>query len=154
MKLILFISTFFFLSCSTENTIKLQFDESDSGYYFIIWTLDSSKFSNDLSKPVNFDNNKVAYLNYLLRDSLNFKPFNLKGEDISMRIKNFMGNEFYMEFYNPTNDEYEEHPNWDTYYLDKLPINERARLQQKGYKFEDDIIKQKLIQLGKYQNNK
>jgi hypothetical protein len=125
--------------------------ENESGHYFIIWTSDTSKFSNDLSKPINFDRNKVVYLTYRLRDSLGIKPLNSKGEDISKRLKNFMGNEFYMDFYNPTNDEYREHPNWDKYYLEKRPGVEKTRLQSKGYKFEDDVIKQELIKLGKYQ---
>jgi len=150
MSNIIFIFAFLLLGCSTNNTVKLQLNEDESGHYFIIWTSDSSKYSNDISKPLKFDRNKVIYLNYHLRDSLAIIPLNLKGEDITKRLKNFMGNEFYSTFYNPTDNEYREHPNWDTYYLDKRPNEERIQLQSKGYKFEDDIIKQDLIKLGKY----
>lgn len=150
MKLLLLISSLLFLSCSTGNVIRLQLDENESGHYFIIWTSDSAKFSNDLSKPIRFDDNKVLYLNYLLYDSLEIKPFNLKGEDISNRLKNFMGNEFYMHFYNPGNKEYKEHPVWDTYYLNKQPTTEKSRLKSIGYNFEDSLIKQELTRLGKY----
>lgn len=153
MNLLICISIFLLFGCATDDAIKLQLNENESGQYFIIWTSDTSKFTNDLSKPINFDRNKVVYLNYRLHDSLGIKPLNLKGEDMFKRLKNFMGNEFYMTFYNPTNDEYREHPNWDRYYLDKLPTEEKTRLQSKGYKFEDDIIKQQLIKLGKYRNN-
>lgn len=150
MNNLIFIFTFLLFGCSTDKTVKLQLDKRESGHYFIIWTSDTSKYSNDISKQIKFDRNKVVYLNYHLRDSFAIKPFDLNGEDVSKRLKNYMGNEFYSSFYNPTDNEYKQHPNWDTYYLNKRPNNEMLRLKSKGYKFEDDSIKQELIRLGKY----
>ena len=149
----IFIFTFLLLGCKKDKTIELQLNEKETGHYFIIWTSDTFKYSNDISKPIKFDSNKVVYLNYSLRDSFGIKPLNLKGEDISKRLKDFIGNEFYSHFYNPTDNEYHDHPNWDTYYLDKRPDKEKNQLQSKGYKFEDDVIKQQMIKVGKYQTS-
>lgn len=151
MKVTILNFAFLFISCRPDTTVEVQLSEQESGHYFIIWTSDKSKLSNDGSKPIKFDRNRVLYLNYHFRDSLGIKPLNEIGNDISKRLKSFMGNEFYMNFYNPTDQEYQEHPNWDRFYLEKQPRKERLDLEAKGYQFTDPLIKQELIKAGKYQ---
>lgn len=153
MNTVIFTIAFLLVGCSIDTTVKVQLNESESGHYFIIWTSDTSKYSNDIAKPIKFDRNKVVYLNYRLRGSIGIKPLNYKGNDVSKRLKRFVGNEFYMDFYNPTDKEYYEHPNWDTFYLNKRPNKAKDELQAKGYKFEDEVIKQELIKLKKYQTS-
>jgi hypothetical protein len=130
--------TFFFKEHRNYANLQLQLDEHKAGHYFIISTTDKSKSVKYVTgEPILFDSNNVIYLDSGLFNQSAMRPVNQNGDDLSNRIKNYMGNEFGLNFYNPGDEEYNLHPDWNEHYLHKHGTDERWELEKKGYVFLD-----------------
>jgi hypothetical protein len=137
--------SFFFKEFRYYANLQLQLDEHKAGHYFIISTTDKSKSVNYVKgEPIKFDSNNVIYLDTGLYNNSAKRPVNINGENISNRIKNFMGNEFNMHFYNPGDEEYKQHPDWSEYYQKYYSHHDEQRLIELGYVFVDTNIIQKV----------
>jgi ABC-type multidrug transport system fused ATPase/permease subunit len=136
--------TFFFKEHRNYDNLQLQLDEHKAGHYFIISTTDKSKsVKYTKGEPIKFDSNNVIYLDSGLFNHSAKRPVNQNGDDLSNRIKNYMGNEFGLNFYNPSDEEYRQHPDWSEYYLDKHGTNEESELEKMGYTFIDTNLTKK-----------
>jgi hypothetical protein len=135
--------TFFFKEHRNYANLQLQLDEHKAGHYFIISTTDTSKSAKyTKGEPIKFDTNNVIYLDSGLYNNSAKRPINMDGDDISNRIKTFMGNEFNMNFYNPGDEEYKLHPDWSEYYHKYFASDDEQRLKKMGYIFIDtNLIK-------------
>lgn len=136
--------TFFFKEHRNYENLQLQLDEHKAGHYFIISTTDKSKsVKYTKGEPIKFDSNNVIYLDSGLYNNSAKRPVNMDGDDISNRIKTFMGNEFNMNFYNPGDEEYKQHPDWSEYYHKYHSSIDEQRLEELGYIFTDTNLTKK-----------
>jgi len=141
--------TFFFKEHRNYENLQLQLDEHKEGHYFIISTTDKSKsVKYTKGESLKFDSNNVIYLDSGLYNNSAKRPVNMDGDDLSDRVKNYMGNEFGSNFYNPSDEEYRLHPVWSEFYLNKHETNEKSKLEKLGYIFIDtNLIKKANRQL-------
>ncbi len=132
----------FVLEYKDYEKVKVVLDENNSGHYFIIATTDKNKAISYNGKQIHFDSNNVIYLDGELYKKAAIKPVSAQGKDLSNRIKNHMGNQYGQHFYNPTNEEYEIHPDWNTYYHKyDYPLQlDKERLEKMGYIFQEGIF--------------
>lgn len=135
--------TFFLKEHRSYSHLYLQLDEHTPGHYFIISTSDQSKgIKVNKGEPFKFDNNRVIYVDTGLFNHCAINPINIEGKEISRRLKTFMGNKFFLSFYNPTDEEYNLHPEWSDYYLKYDSNDDEEKLKKLGYVFMDSNIKQ------------
>lgn len=134
--------TIFILEYKNYENVIVVIDENKSGHYFIIRTTDKRKAVDFKGQHIQFDSNKVIYLEAELYKKAIIKPVNRQGEDLKKRIKSHMGNQYEQHFYNPNKEEYKLHPEWSTYYHKyQYPLQlEKQRLEEMGYIFKDTLL--------------
>jgi hypothetical protein len=123
--------------CTSKNTIEIEIDENQTGWYYILWTTDTLKCPRHLNGKLKFDQNKVVYINEIFFDNYALRIVNRNGSDVSNDMREFLGNEYCMHFYHPDKN---EHLGIDDYYPNLTVRRDDRWLKKLGYVLYDTSI--------------